>query len=749
MVNCGHLLYTLHSTLSTFPEEPMIRTGWLFACFIASTIALFAQKDSTSKDTTVYTAPNVVVTSVRTEENILEAPLAITVVPEQILQSQRGFGMEDALSLVPGVLAQSRTGNADARIQVRGFGARGAGERSNAGTSRGVRFYQDGIPETEPDGRTAFDIINMTHASRVEVIRSNASTLWGNASGGVISISTVPTDKSAFIEIGGGVGSFGYNKLQLLANAPLSGGGQIYLSLADQHTDGWRTHSTSDLTQGTLGIITNVGLNTSFKAFITGAWNQFSIPGALTSEEFADDPQQGQDNTAVYNPTYVARDEMRNNKLGRIGAIVDHHFDESNELSVTTYIQSKYLQRSERNTWRDFNRYHFGGNLVYTNSTEFSESVSNKLLAGSDLQYQDGAILFYNLDTNGSTSGRDVGRGTTLRDNKREGAMNLGFFLQDEISFDKLHVTAGVRYDNITYYSESYINPNIDTSRLFSRLTPKLGISYQVSNMLNLYANLGGGIEVPAGNETDPPAVDGMDTLTAINPLLEPIISTTYEIGSKGISEVGEDFIRSVSYDVAAYMISIQNDIVPYRGGRFYQTAGESRRIGVELGGVIQTKPGLTLFASATMMQTEFVDYVIDSGYIDPAKAGNTVVYNGNEIPGIATFFASARLRYDLPILTGLFVETEIRNVGSYFADDANTITVDGYTILDAAIGGAFNVVPERLDLNVLLRANNLTGASYMASAWINPDHPSGGTPYIEPGLPMNFFGNVTLRYHL
>ena len=87
---------------------------------------------------------------------------------------------------------QARYGTSDVRIAIRGFGARGAGDRSNAGTSRGVRVLLDGMPETEPDGRTSFDNIDLASAEGIDVIRSNASALWGNAAGGVISVSTVP-----------------------------------------------------------------------------------------------------------------------------------------------------------------------------------------------------------------------------------------------------------------------------------------------------------------------------------------------------------------------------------------------------------------------------------------------------------------------------------------------------------------------------------------------------------------------------
>lgn len=713
----------------------------VYACCCAYAVAFAQDGAKKSTDTLRFKADTVMVTATRTHELMHDAPLAITVVPKQVLQSSRGFGLDDVLNLTPGVLAQSRSGGVDVRVQVRGFGARGAGERSNAGTSRGLRYYQDGIPETEPDGRTAFDLLDLTHASRIEVIRSNASALWGNASGGVVSITTVP-DNKPFIEIGGGAGSFGYMKQSLLANAPLDQG-QAYISMSHQSTDGWREHSAGELLQGNIGLIARIAPRTTLSTFIVAAHNEFRIPGALTSAQYNADPQQAQDDPAVYKPTYVQRDEFRNNKLGRIGTTLDHEFVGGHGLSATAFVQTKFLQRSERNTWRDFTRYHTGGSAVYRNLMTIDTNTVNRLLIGGDVQYQNGAILFYDLDT------LTFQRGTSLEDNKHEGAINTGLFVQDEVRYKDLSVTLGLRYDAIRYIAESFVNPVLDTQRTFERLTPKVAVMLHLDPMANIYASMGGGVEVPAGNETNAPSVRGEDQRTALNPLLEPIVSTTFELGSKGSTSFEGSFIESLQYDAAAFMINVTNDIVPYRNGRFYETAGKSSRLGGELGVGVSFAGGLSLLASFTMMKTEYKEYAIDSGFIDTAKVGHLRSFKGNEIAGIPTMFSSLRLRYDASFLKGLYAEVEGRMVGDYFADDANTLTVDGYTIIDAAVGGNFELIRNTLDLNLLLRMNNLAGSKYMASAWINPDSTGGGVPYIESGLPRNIVTNVSLRFHL
>src|SRR6185503_11535455 len=174
-------------------------------------LMLLAQAPDTVRDSATVLPP-VTITATRHAANLLAVPLAVTQVRRRDLFGTSGYGLNDALSLVPGVVAQSRYGNQDVRITIRGYGARGAGDRSNAGTSRGIRVLLDGVPETEPDGRTSFDGIDMASAENVEVIRSNASALWGNAAGGVINVSTMPTLAGSRTEAQTIVGGFGLQR---------------------------------------------------------------------------------------------------------------------------------------------------------------------------------------------------------------------------------------------------------------------------------------------------------------------------------------------------------------------------------------------------------------------------------------------------------------------------------------------------------------------------------------------------------
>src|SRR5262245_44262781 len=111
---------------------------------------IVAGQERPPRDTAVA-LPGMTVTATRSAAPIISTPLAVTKITARDLRAVSGFGVDEVLSKVPGVIAQSRYGTSDVRLMIRGFGARGAGDRSNSGTTRGVRVLIDGFPETEPD----------------------------------------------------------------------------------------------------------------------------------------------------------------------------------------------------------------------------------------------------------------------------------------------------------------------------------------------------------------------------------------------------------------------------------------------------------------------------------------------------------------------------------------------------------------------------------------------------------------------
>ena len=688
-------------------------------------------------DTTSFRFKEVVILALRYPEKLLEVPLSISYLTSKDFAGYRALGIDEPLTRIPGVLVQTRSGSSDIRISVRGFGSRGAGDRSNSGTVRGLRFLLDGIPQTEPDGRTSLDFFDIDFVEQIEVLRSNASALWGNAAGAVLSFTTVPSSNKPSASFSKSVGSWGLDKNVLKLRTNLGNDGVIYLNSLYGKFDGWRENSNSEKFLFNFGIKTPIGSpkTSSDEAFppttlqlnINLAKNLFYIPGALTKPVYDSLPESA-------NPVYLKNKERRNNRLAQISVTLNHNFDGNNSITGQGFLTSKYLQRSERGTFRDFNRYFIGSSVYYQNKTQFGK-VDNIVLLGFDQTLQDGAILFYNLDSNANRSNQ-------LRTDKKEGASTFGAFLQYEIIWQKFSFLVGARYDVVNYSSQDFLNFTFTEEKKFSRLIPKFGITYRLLDNLSIFGNVGGGIEVPAGNETDPPP--GEDTLHQINPLLDPIISTTYELGLKSFAEF-QSPLKGIEFELSGYYISTKKELVPYREGRFYFSAGKTSRIGFETGLRATFAYGITLSGNFTYLVGKFNDYKVDSSFYDKTKIGIYADFKDNKIPGVPNYF------YNVALLIPFYLNFEfsLNGVGKYFADDANRIDVPAYNILNFRTWFDKIYINRKLQISLAFSVNNVLNTKYIGSVFLNPIYEKGtNLPYyIEPGLPRNLVFTIGLKY--
>jgi iron complex outermembrane receptor protein len=459
--------------------------------------------------------------------------------------------------------------------------------------------------------------------------------------------------------------------------------------------------------------------------------DQFFIPGPLTQAQVDADPSQA-------NATYRNRHERRDNRVGRIGFTLEHKLSDTRELTTMFFVQPKFLHRSERGTFRDFTRLHLGGSAMYLARASFSERVKGTFSAGVDLAGQDGSIQFYGLTAAGT-------RATDLRDNKREGATNLGLFVNEDFAIgERLGLSVGARYDDITYDYKSNITPRLNDVKSFTRITPKLGLNFRLSLTRSLYATIGGGIEAPAGNETDPASTFGQDTVSALNPLLDAIRSTTYELGTRHLVARGDGTLRELSYDIAGYFTAVTNEIVPYRGGRFYYTAGKVHRMGAEFGANARFAHGWQVAGALTLSKNTYEDYVVDS--VHYGKPGKFADYAGNSVVGVPKMNFNGSLSWAPARAKGLRLQAGVQQTGAYFADDANRVTVPSFTVLSAGLHtDRVLALGNGVGVRGSVTVQNLADARYIASAFLNPDVVGGVPVAFEPGLPRQIIVSLSV----
>ena len=137
---------------------------------------------------------NVIVKSTKINSTIQQAPLSVTLKSfreEKNFNSQSSFS--DFIRNTPGLFTSSSNNfSQDLRISIRGFGAR------SAFGIRGIKLIVDGIPETTPDGQSQLDNLPLGLVSNIEILRGPNANLYGNSSGGVISINTLTNSSEKY-----------------------------------------------------------------------------------------------------------------------------------------------------------------------------------------------------------------------------------------------------------------------------------------------------------------------------------------------------------------------------------------------------------------------------------------------------------------------------------------------------------------------------------------------------------------------
>ncbi|MDD3380322.1 MAG: TonB-dependent receptor [Rugosibacter sp.] len=239
----------------------------------------------------------IVVSATRLEQSAFDLPVAIDSINQTRLQNgQLQVNLSESLARIPGIVAENRQNYAqDLQISSRGFGA-----RSTFGV-RGLRLYSDGIPATMPDGQGQISHFDLDSAARIEVMRGPFSSLYGNSSGGVISLFTEDGALGATITPSVIFGSFGTQRI----GTKISGDTSALNYAADissSHIVGYRDHSAAK--RDTFNSKFKWKLDSDSK--LTLIFNAVDMPHAddplgLTRVQFGTHPKQPGTNALLYN----------------------------------------------------------------------------------------------------------------------------------------------------------------------------------------------------------------------------------------------------------------------------------------------------------------------------------------------------------------------------------------------------------------------------------------------------------------
>ncbi len=646
----------------------------------------------------------VIIDAARIPRAIDKLPFAAGVISgTEVQRAQAQLGLDESLTTIPGIFLQNRYNYAqDLRISIRGFGA-----RANFGI-RGVKIFVDDIPETLADGQGGIDSLDLGSIGKVEVIRGPSSSLYGNASGGVINIYSEFDQPDNTLEARFAAGGDGYKKNQLKA-AGTKGKLSYLTSFSDQEVDGYRDHSESR----------NRLLNSRFR-YLFADESQLNVAINYTKQPVANDPG-GITQADVEKDRRAARDRNVQLNAGekldqtRIGFSYKRKVSDSGEITVRNYY-----------TWRDFDgliplggngaieidRYFAGGGLMYKHEGTIDNKNSTTIFGVDYDRQDDDRRRFQNIDGK---------RGDLVLD-QRELVTSLGLYLQNQTTVtENWRITIGLRYDNIKFEVSDHFSEN-SGKRSLEQASPMIGSSYTISPELNLYANISSAFESPTTTEL---AVSGT---TGLNDDLQPQKATNFELGIKGLIK------QRHRYSIAFFHINVRDEIIQFEnsiGDDLFTNAGKSERDGIEFS--INSPITETLTASLAYTWSDFeFDKFVD-------KNGNN--FSGNELPGQPKNLLQMQLNYQSR--NGFFATIESLYVDEFALNNANSAHTESYLLSNLRAGYTYST--DIVDIEPFFGISNVFNKAYTANARAN----AFGGRYFEPGPDRNAYGGVLFRYRL
>ena len=659
-----------------------------------------AQKDSLP---TQQLAPVILKVS-RIETDQLNLPLSVSKRFFDSRPYQQQLSFSEYLSDVPGLFTlNTHNFSQDLRISIRGFGAR------SAFGIRGIKLLVDGIPETTPDGQGQIDNLNLSIIKSLEVLKGPAATLYGNASGGVISISTFDKFERDYFQARSTVGSFDMKNYQFTAGLK-SDKTRYQLHGNILASDGYRRQSGFE--NYTLNL--NISHQASAWTELSFIFNYLDSPfardaGGLTLDEVQQDRRQARDR----NVSFQTEEEIDQFKTGvRI------------EYTKKAIKLNSYAFYSHRN-FRGLLPFEFGG-IVSLDRDYFGtgasltwrqvgNEASNTVQFGYDLGFQNDQRQRFRNEQ--GTQGDQ-----TL--DQEERFRSFGLYVLDQLQIGQFLLRGGVRMDtNLLKAKDEFLSNGDDSGSidLFS-LNPSIGVSYFLRKDMRVFATIGSNFETPTLSELSA----NPDGSGGFNENLEAQRSINYELGYKLQK-------TKTQIDLSVFYIKTSNDLVPFEleafpDRTFFRNAGSSDRLGLEFYWRQHLWKQLTMRMSYSYSDFTYNDFQTPSG-----------TFNGNDLPGLPKHMGSLSFQY---IKRKIFnIRLENRWVGRLYTDDANSTQDDAYVLTNLNLGTSFTI--SKLQVAPYIVLNNIFNTKYNDNIRIN----AFGGRYYEPGPGTNIAGGLLLNF--
>lgn len=649
--------------------------------------------------------------------SLQNAAASVAVITSVDINKTDGIILTPVLNKIPGITMQQGALNTN-RITIRGIGA-----RSQYGTNK-IKAYFDGIPLTSGEGETTIEDIDLASIEKIEIIKGPNATSFGSGLGGVIQLFSRETPlMEKFGKSTVTFGSFGLLQQRLSAGFSDSKT-NLYASHNDIAIDGFRTNSSYKRKSFNLhgkqkissnGNLSFLGTFTRLKAF---------IPSSINETDLKNNPEKAAS-------TWAAAKGFESYDKLMLGLGYDHQFSEkwSLQTSVFSNFKKAYEPRPFDILEDKTSSVGFRTNVNYATQLflmpiEFSFGTE---LLKENYEFSLFKNLYQSQPGKGSIQGDEF---SAINQNRNYS----NYFLQMELWLTgKLHLETGVAFNKTKYALEDVFDKNSvaqKTPFTFGSIwSPRMGLSYKVSNGKNMFIAVSKGFSVPAVSETLTPAGQ-------INTDLKPEIGVNYEMGFKG------NWLENKLYtEVTFYSTQITNLLVARR-------TADDQYLGINAGSSSHT--GVEFLLNYKLLDDklfQITPYI--SGAVNDFKfkefIDNDVDYSGNQLTGVP----ENQLNFGLDLITkyGFSVNTSFRTMAKIPLNDSNTKYSEGYSLLDIKTTYAF-IILQVLKTELNAGINNVFNTKYAANILPNAVGFGSAAPrYFYPGNPINYYGGLSVAY--
>jgi outer membrane receptor protein involved in Fe transport len=289
------------------------------------------------------------------------------------------------------------------------------------------------------------------------------------------------------------------------------------------------------------------------------------------------------------------------------------------------------------------------------------------------------------------------------------GVISHSAYAQDTMALgDRVKIVVGGRYDHLRRrQNNNPVNDGIETAvdptrRTSQAFTSRAGLVYQPAERVDLYAQHATGFRPNYNLQPD-------------GSTIEPETSRQFEVGQRLRLADARAEIHAALFHIEKRHIALS------RPGGVFDLAGGIRSRGAEAELDLRPTARSRVSIGYGFTDAEYVDYVTAaadfSGRARPRSPRLSVT-------------ASASLAFD----NGIGVAANLQSRGRQFLNDANTLALDGYALLN--VSGSYT----RGTVQLALTLSNVTATDYWASTL--------GDSQFYPGEPLRALVSVRIRTH-